>query len=118
VGTVDYMAPEQSVCSRDIDARSDIYSLGCVFFHLLTGRLPFEGPSPIERLALRMKKSPPPPSQFRADVPEEIDAIAARMLHRNRERRFRWPIEVAEALEPFAIAVPHTAPKGKPPKPR
>ncbi len=116
VGTLDYMAPEQAASSRDLDRRSDIYSLGCVFFHLLTGRLPFEGKNSIERLAKCLDQPAPPPSRFRPDLPSPIDQILSKMLDRDRECRFAWPIDVAEALEPFAEICPAMPPMGFPPK--
>ena len=118
VGTLDYMAPEQSVSSRNIDARTDIYSLGCVFFHLLTGKLPFPGRNPIERLTRRMKEPAPALQDFRPDLPEELGEILGRMLERNRDRRFRWPIEVAEALAPHAHLKLSMPPMGPPPRRR
>ncbi len=118
VGTLDYMAPEQSVSSRDIDPRTDIYSLGCVFYHLLTGRLPFEGRSAVERLTKRLTQQAPPPSRHRPDLPRGIDRILGKMLERDRDRRFGSPREVADALEPYAHIADPRQPLGTPPKRR
>ncbi len=118
VGTLDYMAPEQSVSSRDIDQRTDIYSLGCVFYHLLTGQLPFEGRSPIERLTKRLTQPAPLASELRPDLPRGIDHILGKMLARDRDRRFAWPRDVAEALESYAHIADPCRPMGFPPKRR
>jgi serine/threonine protein kinase len=118
VGTLDYMAPEQSISSRNIDARTDIYSLGCVFYHLLTGKLPFEGRTAIERLTRRMKEPAPVLSLSRPDLPEELSQILDKMLNPDRNRRFRWPIEVSDALEPYAHINPSMPAMGSPPKRR
>src|SRR6185503_298736 len=53
VGTIDYMSPEQA-CGRDVDGRSDLFSLGCAMYHLMSGQLPFPGENPIERLGKRL----------------------------------------------------------------
>lgn len=118
VGTIDYMAPEQTVSSRDIDVRSDIYSLGCVFYHVLTGRLPFEGRSPLERLNKRLQERIVPVSHHRPDLPQEIDGIVGKMLARERSNRFESPGQVAEALEPFSHVVDPHKPLGYPPRRR
>lgn len=115
VGTIDYMAPEQSASSRDVDARTDIYSLGCVFYHMLTDHLPFEGGPPLERLKKRQQELPPPVSRYRHDLPDEIDGILRTMLAPDRDRRFQSPLEVAEALEPYCYVADPEHPKGPPP---
>jgi hypothetical protein len=85
---------------------------------MLAGRLPFEGGSSIERLTNRLNEPAPPPGISRPDLPSVLDGILWKMLHPDRERRFRWPIEVAEALEPHAYIRPSMPPMGFPPKRR
>src|SRR5205814_6117198 len=68
VGTVDYMSPEQAL-GREVDGRSDLYSLGCSMYHLMTGKLPFPGDSPIERMGKRISGRPVPILEVRPDVP-------------------------------------------------
>ncbi len=68
VGTVDYMSPEQA-CGKEVDGRSDLYSLGCAMYHLITGRHAFPGESPIERLGKRINGRPVPITDLRPDLP-------------------------------------------------
>jgi serine/threonine protein kinase len=103
LGTPDYMAPEQAEDTRAADIRSDIFSLGCTLFRLLTGELPFRGNSAIEKLMARVTDDAPPVSSLRPECPPELDAIVARMLARRPADRYQTPAEVAEALAPYLI---------------
>jgi eukaryotic-like serine/threonine-protein kinase len=99
VGTPHYMAPEQAR-GRPADARSDIYSLGCVAFEMLTGELPFMATSDLDVLAKVAAVEPaPPPSKF-ATVPAELDRLVERMLSKNPDDRPSL-IEVAAVFERF-----------------
>ncbi|MBT6496745.1 MAG: protein kinase, partial [Planctomycetaceae bacterium] len=109
MGTPDYIAPEQARDSKTADVRSDIFSLGCTFFRLLTNQVPFTGNTLIEKLLARNERDAPPASSVRGDVPPEIDAIVARMLARNPDNRFQTPAEVVAALVPFAQILPKAA---------
>src|SRR3954468_16328242 len=71
VGTVDYMSPEQA-CGRDVDGRSDLFSLGCAMYHLMTGKLPFPGNTPIERLGMRLGGRPVPITDHLPDLPSGL----------------------------------------------
>lgn len=102
LGTSEYVAPEQAQDSTKVDSRADIYSLGCTLFELFTGRLPFEGNSPVERLLARFEHDAPLVSSLRPSVPAELDQVVARMLNRDPDRRFQTPAEAAQALAPFA----------------
>jgi serine/threonine protein kinase len=102
LGTMDYMAPEQATSAREADIRSDLYSLGCTLFYLLTGRLAFQGPDPMSRLMARVLTDPPSVALHRPEVPAEVDAIIRKMLAREPSQRFQTPADVAQALEPFA----------------
>jgi serine/threonine protein kinase len=102
LGTSDYVAPEQADDSTQSDTRSDIFSLGCTHFELLTGQLPFSGSSPFERLLARFKHDAPFISSLRSDIPAGLDEVVARMLARDPARRFQSPAEAAEALLPFS----------------
>ncbi|HEY3963352.1 MAG TPA: protein kinase, partial [Planctomycetaceae bacterium] len=104
LGTPDYIAPEQAHDTRSADIRSDIFSLGCTLFRLLTGELPFGGESIIEKLEARETTDARHVGSVRSDVPRELDAVVARMLARNPSERFQIPREVAQALAPFAGA--------------
>jgi len=98
LGTADYLAPEQAVDSHRVDARADIYSLGCTLYFLLVGQPPFgEGTLP-ERLAAHQLKEPKDIRQKRPDAPEDLIAICRKMMAKKPEERYGSAREVAEAL--------------------
>jgi urea transport system substrate-binding protein len=104
LGTVDYAAPEQWESSRDVDIRADIYSLGCTLYFLLAGQAPFPNTkysTLMQQMWAHSQAPLPPIRELRPDVPEDIAAILARMLAKNRDERFARPGEVAAALAPF-----------------
>ena len=102
MGTPDYMSPEQGWDTATVDIRSDIYSLGCTLFRLLTGRVPFPGDNPLQVLMARCSKDAPSVKGLRADVPDPIEAIVRRMTLRDPAGRFQTPQELVDALEPFS----------------
>jgi serine/threonine protein kinase len=94
VGTVDYMAPEQARDSSKADIRSDLYSLGCTFFQVLTGRPPFpEGTMP-ERLYKHAEQEPLDVRTLNPAVPDDLAAILHRMLAKKPEDRYQTPTEL------------------------
>ncbi len=109
VGTPDYISPEQAQNSRSADVRADIYSLGCTFFELLTGQVPFPIENLTEKLVARVRFDAPRVSSLRPDIPPEIDAIVARMMARNPADRYQTPLELARALIPFALSTGQVA---------
>lgn len=109
LGTADYLAPEQAVDSHRVDIRADIYSLGATFYHILTGRPPFDEGSLARKLIMLQTKEPTPIRKLRPSIPAEIQAIVEKMMAKDREKRYQTPAEVVEALEPWtqeAIAPP------------
>jgi WD40 repeat protein len=102
LGTPDYIAPEQAEDSRAADVRSDIYSLGCTLYHLLTGRVPFPGDSVLRKLDGHRRSEPEALRKLRPEVPAELAAVVAKMMAKKPANRFRTPAEVAAALAPFA----------------
>ena len=104
VGTFDYISPEQARHSRSVDTRSDIYSLGCTLFHLIAGRVPFPLPSLPEKLYAHQISEPESLTGLVPDVPPGLAAIVSRMMRKKAEDRYASPGEVADALEPFALA--------------
>ena len=106
VGTPDYLAPEQ-IIGGEVDARTDIFSLGCTLFRLLTGHLPYTGPDLVGKLQARLSSAAPPAVRLRTLLPEaseELDGILAKMLERDPEKRYKTAAEVALALAPYADA--------------
>ncbi|MDN4483415.1 Stk1 family PASTA domain-containing Ser/Thr kinase [Demequina lignilytica] len=87
VGTAQYLSPEQAR-GEHVDARSDLYSTGCVLFELLTGRPPFVGDSPVSVAYQHVREPAPQPSQFASDVPAELDKVVLRALSKNRDERY------------------------------
>jgi serine/threonine-protein kinase len=104
VGTPHYASPEQIVASRDVDIRTDIWSLGIVLFELLTNRMPFVGAAAIALYAKSAKNTVTPMRNFRASVPEGLDVIVSRCLGRKPDQRYASVAELALALAPFGSA--------------
>lgn len=107
LGTLDYLAPEQARGAARADIRADIYSLGCTLYRFLTGRVPFPGCTPREKLQRHLQWAPAPLADFRADVPPGLALVVERMMAKEPSQRYQTPAEVAEALAPFA------APRGR-----
>ncbi|MEO7684780.1 MAG: serine/threonine-protein kinase, partial [Gemmatimonadaceae bacterium] len=89
VGTPAYMSPEQALGDRNLDSRSDIYSLGCVVYEMIAGLPPFVGPTSQAIISRRFAASPPPLSEVRDSVPEDIEDAVQRALARSPADR--WP---------------------------
>jgi serine/threonine-protein kinase len=103
VGTPDYMSPEQAKDSRTVDRRADLYSLGCAFYFLLTGKPPFHEGTAIEKL-LKHQVDPPPPIQAaRPDVPAELAAIVSRLMSKKPDDRYATAAELAAELAPLTV---------------
>ncbi|MEC9396378.1 MAG: serine/threonine-protein kinase [Myxococcota bacterium] len=102
-GKFSYMSPEQ-VLQRPLDRRSDIFSLGILLWETLTGRRLFKRNSQLEMMQAITSGDVPPPSQFREDFPEELDAIVMRALQHDRNKRFEDANTLEHALEAFAKA--------------
>jgi serine/threonine protein kinase len=101
LGTPDYLAPEQSLDSHNVDIRADIYSLGCTFYYLLTGGAPFAEGSLAQKLMWHQSRPPKPVRALRPEVPEGLAAIVHKMMAKKPEERQQTPAEVAQALEPY-----------------
>src|SRR5262249_43309791 len=88
VGTPLYMSPEQGAGGRKVDERSDIYSLGAVAYHLLTGRPPFDGKGPMAVLIAHARDPVIPPSRVLAGVPADVERVVLRCLAKDVGERF------------------------------
>lgn len=109
LGTVDYMAPEQAMDSRTADERSDIYSLGCTFYRLLTGGRMYEGDTIMKRIMAHREAPIPSLRSVRNDVSMEVDAIFQKMVAKNPADRFASMQDVVATLQPHFNANEETA---------
>lgn len=106
VGTVDYMAPEQARDSHATSIRSDIYSLGCTFYFLLTGEPPYPGGDVVDKLTRHCTAPLPDLRGYRTDVPVELDRLLRRMLAKRPEQRFQDYHELIAALDTLPVLHP------------
>jgi predicted ATPase/signal transduction histidine kinase/tRNA A-37 threonylcarbamoyl transferase component Bud32 len=90
VGTLPYISPEQTGrTSRTVDFRSDLYSLGVTFYELLTGRLPFDSPAPLELIHAHLAREPQPPDVVRPDLPAGLSRLVLKLLAKAPEQRYQ-----------------------------
>lgn len=99
VGTVDYMSPEQARNSKSADVRSDIYSLGCTWYHMLTGTPPFSEGSLTNKLNAHANRPPPDARDKNPSVSEGVVAVMRRMMAKNPDDRYQTPNELIKDLE-------------------
>ena len=105
IGTAQYLSPEQAR-GENVDARSDLYSTGCVLFELLCGRPPFVGDSPVSVAYQHVREAPPKPSDFAPDVPPALDQIVLRALAKDRAQRYSSAHEFLGDLNAFLAGQP------------
>ena len=98
IGTAQYLSPEQAR-GETVDARSDLYSTGCLLFELLTGRPPFTGDSPVAVAYQHVREAAPVPSTFASDVPDTLDRITLKALAKERDSRYSTAAEFRSDLE-------------------
>ncbi|MGH2748005.1 MAG: Stk1 family PASTA domain-containing Ser/Thr kinase [Actinomycetota bacterium] len=100
IGTASYLSPEQAQ-GNPVDARSDVYSLGCVLYEMLAGRAPFAGESPLSIAYKHVREDPEPPSTVNSDVPQALDAIVLKAMSKNPDNRYASATEMDEDLQRF-----------------
>jgi serine/threonine protein kinase len=98
LGTFDYISPEQALEPRQADVRSDIYSLGCTFYHALTGQAPVPQGTAAKKLHHHQNVGPVDPRQLNPDIPDEIAGILARMMAKDPKDRYQRPEDLIQHL--------------------
>jgi streptogramin lyase/predicted Ser/Thr protein kinase len=98
VGTLDYIAPEQ-IMGGHVDARSDVYALGCVLFHMLTGKVPYQRDSDVAKLWSHMNDPPPRLSEAAPELAKELDVVIGRAMAKDPDDRYPSATDFARAVE-------------------
>jgi serine/threonine protein kinase len=102
MGTPDFLSPEQSKDLHEVDIRSDLYSLGCTFYYLLCGQVPYPGGKTVDKLIRHHGEPAQPIEELRPDVPKKIADIARKLMAKKADDRFQTPDELMDALAPHA----------------
>jgi beta-lactam-binding protein with PASTA domain len=110
IGTAQYLSPEQAR-GDSVDARSDVYSLGCVLYEMLTGEPPFVGDSPVAVAYQHVREDPVPPSQRYEGISADLDAVVLKALAKNPENRYQTAAEMRADLVRVHSGEPPEAPK-------
>lgn len=112
VGTAQYLSPEQAR-GEQVDARSDLYSAGCLLFELLTGQPPFKGDSAVAVAFQHVSQLPPLPSSIAPDIPESLDRVVMKALAKDREERYpdaaHMRADLQASLRGGSVAAPATS---------
>jgi len=116
VGTLHYMSPEQTTAS-EVDCRSDLFSLGCTMYHLLTGQNPYPGETVVECLTRRARGAPVPITDLRPDLPPRLVEVLNQLMAFRPEDRFQTAAEAAMALQAVAQHGEAPSPDRRPPPP-
>lgn len=98
LGTFDYISPEQAKDPRSVDVRSDIYSLGCTMYHMLTGRPPYPEGTVLQKLLSHQGNEAPDPAAINRTVPDNLSAVVRRMMNSDRNRRHQTPEQLIRDL--------------------
>src|SRR5262249_62426942 len=98
LGTFDYISPEQAMEPREADVRSDIYSLGCTFYHMLTGQPPVPEGTAAKKLHHQQYVPPIDPRQLNSSIPDEVAALLGGMMAKDPADRFQNPDQLVSHL--------------------
>ncbi len=102
IGTPAYMSPEQAG-GEDVDHRSDIYSLGIILYEMVTGRVPFEGETPLSVCLKHKSEKPPDPRKMEPQIPESLSGLILKCLEKDKEKRYQNAGELLLALQNIAV---------------
>lgn len=103
LGTADYLSPEQALNSHEVDHRTDVYSLGCTAYYMMTGHPPFPDGTVAQRLVAHQVKSPKPIREERADAPADLLAIIDKMMAKEPDERFQTAADIGTTLAAWLI---------------
>jgi serine/threonine protein kinase len=103
LGTFDYISPEQAHDPRDVDVRSDIYSLGCTWYFLLTGFPPFPEGTALQKLLMHGSKNPDDPRNYRPELSDSLIAILRKMIAKRPIDRYQSPLDLIDDLQTLAV---------------
>ncbi|MGE3803859.1 MAG: protein kinase [Gemmataceae bacterium] len=106
MGSLDFIAPEQTLDSHHVDIRADLYSLGCTFYFALTGQVPFPGGTASAKLVQHQKDTPAPIEEARPEVPPDVAAIIVRLMAKQPAQRFQTPAALAVELDTILKQIP------------
>ena len=107
IGTPDYISPEQ-VDGKDVDQRADIYSLGVILYEMVTGRVPFEGDTPLSIAYKHKHEVPQDPRKINAQIPDDLNHLILKCLEKDKERRYQSSGELRADLENIEKGIPTT----------
>jgi serine/threonine protein kinase/Flp pilus assembly protein TadD len=107
IGTPEYMSPEQ-VEGKDVDQRSDIYSLGVILYEMATGKVPFEGDTPFTIGVKHKSETPKDPKELNSHIPEDLNSLILKCMEKEKENRYQNAAEVRAELEMIEKGIPTT----------
>ncbi len=107
IGTPEYMSPEQAE-AKEVDHRSDIYSLGIILYEMATGRVPFEGDTALSIAMKHKSEIPKDPKQFNPNIPDDLSGVILRCLEKDKAERYQTAAEVRSELERIEKGIPTT----------